>query len=131
MKTQNLFKALVVSSVLIATTGMAAEEEVTLARLTGQTQCAPPAANYVTLGGATFEAEGKGLKVEAVRVAKLPNKMFCSACQCPDGTYYVVKAQRDDHAVQDLLADPSWEEVKTSTDMAISATSNPEVNSDL
>lgn len=117
MKTQNLFKALVVSSVLIATTGMAAEEEVTLARLTGQTQCAPPSSNYVTLGGATHEAEGKGLKVEEVRIVKLANRMFCSACQCPDGTYYLVKAKRNDQAVEDLLADSSWEEVKVNPEV--------------
>ncbi len=110
---------------------MAAEEEVTLARLTGQTQCAAPSANYVTLGGATHEAEGKGLKVEEVRIAKLPNKMFCSACQCPDGTYYVVRAQRNDQAVEDLLADSSWEEVKA-MEPALSANSyRPEVDSDL
>lgn len=87
------------------------QNSIWVAKLSEQVQCSdlmntkPP-----SLSTAIAELENVGnFTVKNASLGRLQDKMFCSACQCPAGTYYIAEVTLTPHSEENLPA--GWETI--------------------
>ena len=100
-------------SVTVALSSMQvlADNSTWIARLTGNTSCHEGTVRTLSLGKAIQELEAEGFSVQEAKVARLDGRMFCMSCDCPDGTFNVIKLKGDEQ-VSELVNQGKWEKVE-------------------
>jgi hypothetical protein len=71
------------------------DESIWIARITGRHQC-QPATELPNLNQAieTLEAANQGITIRSALVGRLNDRIFCSACQCSDGTFFIAEVEK-------------------------------------
>ena len=70
-----------------------------VAVLTGRVQCESYDQKGFQLGRAISNLEAQLLTVHRAQIGRLNDRLFCTACGCPDGTFYIAQVRGYDEAV--------------------------------
>lgn len=106
-QTQLILLSLFLSGVASAET---ATSSTWIARLTGRLSCEGRTVEKSTLGEALDNLEANEVVVQEGKVGRLEDQMFCSGCNCPEGSYNIAKV-RQSQAVEDLVKKGDWEKI--------------------
>ncbi len=98
-----------ITSVLLSSAFAANAKTAWVGRLTDNLQCEEE--RYSTLGQAVAELEKNGVQVHEARVTRVADRMFCSACGCPEGTFNAAKVEMTED-VERTLQKGDWEVIK-------------------
>jgi hypothetical protein len=102
-------------SVILSARADAAEKTQWVGKPTGRVSCAnTPLQQTTSLGDAIRELEGSKIEVVEAKVARLAGRTYCMACDCPDGSYNVMKVKQSAQVEQVLNQQTEWEKLQSS-----------------
>jgi hypothetical protein len=99
--------------------------QIWVAKLSAQRQCQEASEqNTVRLGEAISELERiTDFVVQSAGLARLNDRMFCSACSCPAGIFYVAQIKADSSSKHSLPTD--WEVINPESVQELSSSGKP------
>ncbi len=81
-----------------------------IAKPTGRTTCGDGSLRtHSVLSAAIQELEQSDVEVVEAKVARLAGRLSCMSCDCPDGSYTVLKVLLSDQSESVLHRLPHWE----------------------
>ncbi len=115
---RQIVTALVLGLIGASASAASSDHPYWIARLTGIQSCEREVRS--TLGEAVSDLERRNIIVSEAMTGRLAGRFFCSGCQCPDGSYNIVKIDKTED-YEAALRSGDWESVQSKDILPASA----------